>query len=187
MVARAREQYPDLTFEVADARTYDPGSFDAVFSNAALHWIPEGDHDAVLSMVADALSEGGRFVAELGGQGNVSRVEAAVRAELADRGYDAENPWYFPSIGEYTPRLEAHDLAVTAAWLFDRPTTLEGGTRGLREWVEMFGDEVLAPVDDRDHEAVLDGMEERLRPGMYDAETGTWTIDYRRLRFVAER
>ncbi|KOX94755.1 methyltransferase type 11 [Haloarcula rubripromontorii] len=188
MVTRAREQYPEPTFEVADAREYEPErSFDAVFSNAALHWIPGADHDAVLSMVADALTADGRFVAELGGQGNVSQVEAAVRAELADRGYDTEIPWYFPSIGEYTPRLEAHGLEVTAAWLFDRPTTLDGGPAGLREWVEMFGDEVLAPVDDSEHGAVLNEVEERLRPELYDAETETWTVDYRRLRFVAGR
>lgn len=187
MVAQAREQYPDLTFDVADARDYDPGAFDAVFSNAALHWIPGDDHDAVLSMVVEALPEGGRFVAEFGGRGNVSRVETAVRAELTDRGYETENPWYFPSLGEYASRLEAHGLEVTAAWLFDRPTPLDGGPAGLREWIEMFGDSVLAPVPEREHEAVLDGIEERLRPTLYDAETRTWTVDYRRLRFVAER
>ncbi|EMA00690.1 Trans-aconitate methyltransferase [Haloarcula vallismortis] len=188
MVTRAREQYPGLTFEVADAREYEPERrFDAVFSNAALHWIPDTDHDAVLSMVADALTEGGRFVAELGGAGNIARVERAVRAELADSGYDAENLWYFPSIGEYTPRLESHGLEVAAAWLFDRPTTLDGGPAGLREWVEMFGDEVLAPVDDGERGAVLDGVEERLRPALYDTETETWTVDYRRLRFVASK
>jgi len=187
MVAQARAQYPDLTFDVADAREYDPGTFDAVFSNAALHWIPRDDHDAVLSMVVDALTEGGRFVAELGGRGNVAQVETAVRAELAERGYETENPWYFPSLGEYASRLEAHGLEVTAAWLFDRPTPLEGGRDGLREWIEMFGDSVLAPVPERDHEAVLDGIEERLRPTLYDTETETWTADYRRLRFVAER
>ncbi|MFU1782791.1 class I SAM-dependent methyltransferase [Haloarcula japonica] len=187
MVSQARENYPDLTFEVADAREYDPGVFDAVFSNAALHWIPSEDHDAVLSMVADALTADGRFVAELGGQGNVSQIEAAVRAELADRGYEAENPWYFPRLGEYASRLEAHGLEVTAAWLFDRPTALEGGTAGLREWIEMFGDAVLAPVAEHEHKAILDGIEERLRPDLYDAETETWTADYRRLRFVAKR
>ena len=187
MVAQAREQYPDLTFEVADARDYDPGTFDAVFSNAALHWIPSDDHDAVLSMVARALDEGGRFVAEFGGQGNVSQVETAVRSVLAERGYETGNPWYFPSLGEYTSRLEAHGLEVTAAWLFDRPTPLEGGTAGLREWLEMFGDSVLAPVPERDHGAVLSAVEDRLRPTLYDTETETWTIDYRRLRFVASR
>jgi len=187
MVAQARERHPDLDLAVADAREYEPdGTFDAVFSNAALHWIPDADHDAVLSMVADALAEDGRFVAELGGRGNVEQVERAVRAELADRGYDTDRSWYFPSVGEYAPRLEGHGLAVTEAVLFDRPTELDGGESGLRDWVGMFGDELLAPVSGREREAILDGVETRLRPDLYDPETETWTADYRRLRFVAE-
>jgi trans-aconitate methyltransferase len=188
MVAGAREQYPELTFEVADAREYRPDSpFDAVFSNAALHWIPGDDHDAVLSMVSEALGEDGRFVAEFGGRGNVSRVEASMRAELRERGYDADHSWYFPSVGEYAPRLESHGLEVTSAWLFDRPTELDGGEAGLREWIGMFGDELFTAVGDTEREAVLDAVEDRLRPALYDTETGTWTVDYRRIRFVAER
>ncbi len=185
MVEQARKRYPDLTFEVADAREYEPDAFDAVFSNAALHWIPEEDHDAVLSMVSEALGETGRFVAEFGGRGNVRRVERAVRAELDARGYDTDHSWYFPSVGEYAPRLAAHGLEVTDAALFDRPTELDGGESGLREWVGMFGDELFAPVSERDREAILAAVEERLRPALYDGET--WTVDYRRLRFVAER
>jgi len=188
MVTQAREQHPDVRFEVADARRYDPAEpFDAVFSNAALHWIPGEDHDAVLSMVADALRAGGRFVVEFGGHGNVSTVEAAMRAELADRGYDADHSWYFPSIGEYAPRLEAYGLEVTSAWLFDRPTELDGGEAGLREWIGMFGDELFTAVSDDEREAILDAVEERLRPTLFDAETETWTADYRRIRFVAEK
>ncbi|MBX0304594.1 class I SAM-dependent methyltransferase [Haloarcula salinisoli] len=187
MVEQARERYPALTFAVADAREYEPdGAFDAVFSNAALHWIPGDDHDAVLSMVGSALTDEGRFVAEFGGHGNVSQVERAVRDELDARGYDTDHSWYFPSIGEYAPRLENHGLEVTDAVLFDRPTELDGGQAGLREWIEMFGDELFAPVTESDHEAVLDAVEERLRPVLYDPESETWTADYRRLRFVAE-
>jgi len=138
-------------------------------------------------MVADALAADGRFVAEFGGRGNVSTVAAAVQTELADRGYDTDHSWYFPSIGEYAPRLEAHDLEVTAVWLFDRPTELDGGESGLREWLGMFGDELFAPVSATDREAILDAVEERLRSSLFDHETATWTVDYRRIRFVAER
>jgi len=188
MVDQARERYPGLDVAVADARKYEPDeTFDAVFSNAALHWIPDEDHDAVLSMVSEALGETGRFVAEFGGRGNVERVERAVRAELTARGYDTDHSWYFPSIGEYAPRLEAHGFEVTEATLFDRPTELDGGEAGLREWVGMFGDELFEGVTEPDREAVLAAVEERLRPTLYDPETETWTADYRRLRFVAER
>lgn len=133
------------------------------------------------------LAEDGRFVAEFGGRGNVYQVETAVRAELAERGYDADHSWYFPSVGEYTPRLESHGFEVTSAWLFDRPTELEGGESGLRGWIGMFGDELFADVDDDEREVILDAIEKRLRPTLFDTETATWTVDYRRLRVVAER
>ena len=188
MVAQARERYPNLAFEVADAREYRPDrQFDTVFSNAALHWIPGPDHDAVLATVADALGDAGRFVAEFGGRGNVSQVVGALQAELRKRGDDADHSWYFPSVGEYAPRLESHGLEVTSAWLFDRPTELEGGADGLREWAGMFGDEMFTAVDDGEREAILDAVEDRLRPSLFDVETETWTVDYRRLRVVAER
>ncbi|MBV0925346.1 methyltransferase domain-containing protein [Halomicroarcula limicola] len=188
MIREARQTYPDLSFERADAREYEPnGEFDAVFSNAALHWIPGGDHDAVLSTVADALGECGRFVAELGGRGNVRRIVDALDAELRERGERVVHPWYFPSVGEYASRVESHGFEVTAARLFDRPTELDGGADGLRNWIEIFGDDFFAGVDDSEREAVLDGVEGRLRDGLFDPETATWTADYRRLRFVAER
>jgi len=135
----------------------------------------------------DDYDEGHGFVAEFAGRGNVSKVQTAVRAELAVRGYDTEHSWCFPSIGEYAPRLESHGLEVTNAVLFDRPTELEGGESGLREWVGMFGGELFAPVSAADRKAILDAVEERLRPVLFDAETETWTADYRRIRFVAEK
>src|SRR5579862_4266048 len=46
--------------------------FDAVFSNAALHWMR--DPDAVIAGVWRALKPGGRFVAECGGAGNVETI-----------------------------------------------------------------------------------------------------------------
>jgi trans-aconitate methyltransferase len=186
MVDQARESHPDCTFEVADVREWDPEStFDAVFSNAALHWIPDRDHDAVLATVVDALDDDGRFVAEFGGQGNVAAITDALEAELHERGYDRTHPWYFPSIGEYTPRVEAQGMEVRQARLFDRPTELDDGEAGLHNWLGMFGDEFFAGVDAAERDAILDAVEERLRPRLFDGET--WTADYRRLRLVARR
>ncbi|MDS0278644.1 methyltransferase domain-containing protein [Halomicroarcula sp. S1AR25-4] len=188
MVRQAHEAYPSLDFEQADARAYAPaGSFDAVFSNAALHWIPGTDHDAVLSTVADALTADGRFVAEFGGRGNVRHITDALEAELAERGYEVDHPWYFPSIGEYASRLESAGFEVRFARLFDRPTELDGGEDGLREWVGMFGDEFFENVTAEERERVLDAVEDRLRGELFDADSETWTADYRRLRFVATK
>lgn len=187
MVAQARERYPDREFRHADAREFEADSaFDAVFSNAALHWIPSDDHKRVLRTVRDALTDDGRFVAEMGGHGNVDQIVTATLAELDERGYDGANPWYFPRLGEYASRLEAHEFEVTRAVLFDRPTELENGPQGLANWLGMFGDRFFSELSESEQGAVIAAVEDRLQPALYDSETETWTADYRRLRFVAE-
>lgn len=184
MVERARDAFPAYEFVKEDARDFwfdEP--YDAVFSNAALHWIPE--QDAVLDSVTDALVPGGRFVAELGGIGNVAAIVDAVREEGAIRGYDVESPWYFPSIGDYTSKLESHGLETRYATLFDRPTELDNGTDGLAEWLEMFGDSLLSPIPDDEQSAVISSVENRLREEHF--QNGAWIADYRRLRVVARK
>jgi trans-aconitate methyltransferase len=180
MIDEARNAYPALRFEVADARalTFDR-SFDAVFSNAALHWVKEAA--AAVKGIARALKPGGRFVAEFGGHGNVRLILAAMQ-ELV--GPHAVSPWYFPGIGEYAGLLERHGMEVTFATLFDRPTPLEGAD-GLRQWVTMFGGSILnrVPVEQRD--AFFEQLEDRLRPTLW--RDGAWIADYRRLRVVALR
>jgi len=184
MLETARSDYPDLPFVRADAQAFAVSApFDAVFTNAALHWVD--DPDAVLSSVADALQPNGRFVGEFGGQGNVAAIVEAVATELASRGYAVENPWYFPSVGTFASALERHGFEVRRAELFDRPTVLDGGDDGLRSWLAMFGESLLAPVEDEERAAVLSAVEERLRPQQY--REGNWIADYRRLRFVAIR
>jgi len=186
MLADARSNYPGLPFVRGDARTLPFESrFDAAFSNAALHWIPGGDHGDVLDAVAGALRPGGRFVAELGGAGNVSAIVDAVARELESRGREVDDPWYFPTVGEYASRLEAHGFEVEHAAHFDRPTELDGGDDGLAEWLAMFGDSLLADVPDAELDDVIAAVEDDLRGELYD--DGTWTADYRRLRFRAGR
>jgi trans-aconitate methyltransferase len=183
MVAEAREAYPTLQFVRADARDFAAAEpFDAVFSNAALHWI--SDQAAVTARVTDLLRPGGRYVAELGGSGNVQRIVAAVTAACAERGHEVDSPWYFPTVGEHAALLERHGLEVTYARLFDRPTELEG-ENGLREWIGMFGDSLLAGLAPDERRAVVVDTEDRLRGELYDPEEATWTADYRRLRVVA--
>lgn len=182
MLETAREQYPDLDFRVADARNFDfPERFDAVFSNAVLHWIHEPE--AVIERVTHHLKIGGRFVAEFGGKGNVAALENAMRV-AADK---LELPPfgqlnYFPSIGEYTSLLEKVGLEPTFATLFDRPTPLDG-PHGARHWIEQFRAGYLDTLEPQQHEAILDEAENLLRPILLN-ENG-WFADYRRLRFVA--
>ena len=191
MVAAARESYPGVEFVHADARALTAvdlpvGSVDAVFSNAALHWIPGADQAAVARRVADVLDPGGRFVAELGGTGNVSAIVDATKAPLRERGYDRDPNWYFPTVGEHATVLERTGFEVSMARLFDRPTELDGES-GLRDWLDVFGDSLFAGLDEAEREAVVSAVEDRLRDRLYDPGTETWTADYRRLRFRAVR
>ena len=158
--------------------------FDLVFSNAALHWVR--DQEGAITAIARALKPGGRLVFEMGGRGNIQQIWNAAKQALSDMGVkDPEklSPWFYPSIGEYATMLESRGLAVTFAVLFDRPTPLEGGERGLRNWLEMFGmfaSNVLGPEQ---REELIWRVEALARPALYN--DGEWTVDYRRLRMIA--
>ena len=185
MIAAAKENFPDLQFEVTDiaAATYD-NEFDAVFSNAALHWVR--NQEGAITAIARALKPGGRLVFEMGGRGNIAQIWNAATKSLAEMGVqnpEKLSPWFYPSIAEYAPMLESHGLLVTFAVLFDRPTPLEGGEQGLRAWLEMFGmfaSHVLGP-DQR--EELMQRIEELARPALF--HNGEWTVDYKRLRMIA--
>ena len=143
MIETARTTYPDIEFLVANARNFSfPTPFDAVFSNAALHWIPEAEE--VVHSIATALKPGGRFVAEFGGKGNIATIIFALQQSLREiANIEADFGWYYPSIGEYASLLERHGLMVRMALLFDRPTKLEDGEKGLRNWLQMFRGDML--------------------------------------------
>jgi trans-aconitate 2-methyltransferase len=187
MIAQARQNHPKLVFETGDAtqfRVEEP--FDAVFSNAVLHWV-KPPQDAVRSIAA-ALKPGGRFVAEFGGQGNVARIVAAVNAAVSaalGRDIGDTNPWYFPSIGEYATLLERHGFEVRYAVLFDRPTPLDDGEHGLANWLRMFASPCFGAIGETDRPRVLQEAVELARPALW--KDGGWTADYRRLRIVAEK
>lgn len=185
MVGAARAAYPNLKFEIADARSLAYQSeFDAVFSNATLHWIHEPE--LVLQGVSRALRPGGRFVAELGGQGNIRAMQSAFDKVLVDLGLAAAgevNPWYYPSVSEYAVLVEKNRLEVQFANLFDRPTELADGAAGMRNWIIMFGGDYLAKAGPGRREEFLRRVEEILRPQLF--RDGRWWADYRRLRIVA--
>jgi trans-aconitate 2-methyltransferase len=184
MIEQARRAYPHLTFETGDARAFGVArSLDAVFSNAVLHWVREPEK--VIACVRQALRDGGRFVAEFGGKGNVRTISSAVE-EVTQfiLGVRAVSPWYFPGIAEYTTLLERGGLEVTHATLFDRPTPLEGVT-GMRHWVEMFGNSFLERIPPTRREEFLRRVEDAVHSHLH--RDGTWFADYRRLRVVAWR
>ena len=187
MIEAAREQFPDVEFAIGDGEALDlAGPFDAVFSNAALHWMTRPE--VVLHGVARLLRPGGRFVAELGGHGNVAVIEGALREALARQGVPAERQprvWYFPSEAEYGSLLQQHGLDVRELALFDRPTPLEGGERGLAEWLRMFAAPYFATLPEDRVDAAIADVKQTTRARLW--RDGGWVVDYRRLRFVAVR
>ncbi len=183
MIASAQSTYPQLEFQVADARDFSFASpFDAIFSNATLHWNPEADQ--VVRCIVASLKPGGRFVAEFGGKGNVETITTAVQQSMREVLHEeVDFGWYFPTIGEYASLLEKNGLEVSSALLFDRPTPLEDGEMGLRNWIQMFGERVLRDLSDDVKQQVLARTEEMTRDRLH--KNGQWTADYRRLRIVA--
>lgn len=156
--------------------------FDAVFSNAALHWM-SADPDAVVAGVARSLRAGGRFVGEFGGHGNVAAIVVALQAVLARRGIDGQTqiPWYFPSAHEYRERLTQHGFDVARCDLIPRPTPLP---TGMAAWLETFADPFLRLIPDADRAGVRAEAVELLHHVLRDS-SGRWTADYVRLRFAA--
>ncbi len=185
MVEQARRNYPDLRFEVADARDFAVDKhFDAVFSNAVLHWVKPPE--PVVGCVSRALKPGGRFVAEFGGKGNIRAVVDGIYRVLAAFGVgdaDKFNPWYYPSVGEYASLLEAHGFEVAYAALFDRPTPLEAGDDAMRAWLEQFAGAFIDALPFDQRPAFLDRVVDEVWPTLY--RDGVWYVDYRRLRVVA--
>jgi trans-aconitate methyltransferase len=185
MIERARTLYPDLRFEAADATSFGfDEPFDAVFSNAAIHWMK--DQDGVADSVWRALKSGGRFVAEFGGKGNIQKLRSALREVLDASGYTWDREAtrrYYASIGEYASLLESHGFRVTFATHFDRPTKLDGGESGLQKWLEVFADNELAGVHAGERDNIIRAVEQRLRPDLF--LEGNWFLDYKRLRITA--
>src|SRR5271169_3895294 len=177
MVAAARLAYPNLKFEISDARNLAfREEFDAVFSNAMLHWIHEPE--LVLQGVWKSLRPGGRFVAELGGKGNIGAMQEAFDLALLELGAAKAgevNPWYYPSVSEYSTLAERNGFEVRFITLFDRPTGLADGAAGLRNWIVMFGADYLAKAGEAMREEFLDRVEEILRPKLF--RDGQWWGD----------
>lgn len=185
MIATARNNFPQLRFEVADVTALNfANEFDVVVSNAALHWVR--DQPSAIASIARALKPRGRLVLEMGGRGNLHHLLDAVYQALRTLGVANPEqllPWSFPSIGEYAPMLEAHGLEVDFAVLFDRATILEGGDRGLKLWLEMFGRFALKAIAPEQRKEFFRLAEQFAGPSLF--HNGVWTMDYKRLRLVA--
>ena len=178
----AAAQAKGLTAVVMDGQQLTfTNEFDAVFSNAALHWMKQADD--VIVGVKRALRPNGRFVAEMGGYGNVATIHTALYDALWQRGHNPEtaDPWYFPTPDAYQAKLEVHGFRVTSMELIPRPTPLPGDISG---WLATFADSFTKHLLADEQTEFVAELRETLRPFLCD-EAGHWTADYVRLRFSA--
>ena len=177
MAAAARDRGLDARVMRGEAIAFSE-RFDAVFSNAALHWMR--DLDAVFAGVARALKPAGRFVAEMGGEGNVASVVRALEGALGRRGLRAPSPWIFPSPQAVASLLSRHGFRIETLEAFGRPTRLPGD---LADWLETFAGDHLALVPPPERAAFVEEVRAALRPRLHSP--AGWTLDYVRLRFAA--
>ncbi len=167
-----------LTAQVMDGQTLTfINEFDAVFSNAALHWMTRPKD--VIAGVWRALKPGGRFVGEFGGYGNVDAIITAIEASLSSRGVTVASPWFFPRPEEYRALLEAVGFSVEHLTLLPRPTPLPGDIGG---WLQTFAQPYTSALPAIERPRCISQIVTALRPVLYDA-TGNWHADYVRLRF----
>jgi trans-aconitate methyltransferase len=157
--------------------------FDAVFTNAALHWMKQPEK--VVIGMWNCLKPGGRFVGEFGGQGNVDTIRSALHEALRKRGIDPEavGPWYYPSPVEYAKLLAQAGFTVTHKELIPRPTKLPGDILG---WLEVFAQAFTRSLPEGDRASFLDEVRDELEPALRDG-SGRWFADYVRLRFTARK
>jgi trans-aconitate methyltransferase len=183
MIASARERGVEAEHARAEALPFRNATFDAVFSNAVLHWVR--DQDKMLEQVHRVLKRGGRFVAEMGGHGNIAAIHVALVSVLEKHGLaqreKSEN--YFPTAESYSERLKRHGFEVEQIALIPRPTRLPES--GMEGWLRTFRRGVLEALPFNERETVVRETVALLEPALRD-EAGNWTADYVRLRFIAK-
>lgn len=184
MIEAAKDRGLDARLMDGRALEFDT-EFDAVFTNAALHWMPPAAR--VAEGVYRALKPCGRYVGEFGGHGNVAAIRAALRGVLMARGYrvPAVEESYYPTPEEYHAVLEAAGFVVERADLIPRPTPLPSG---MGAWLQTFRGGFIdaAGVPESERAQVIEDTRSLLRPILAD-QAGNWTADYVRMRFAARK
>lgn len=184
MVAAATAKGLDARLGDGCALGFDT-AFDAVFTNAALHWMP--DPPAVAAGVFRALKPGGRYVGECGGFGNIAALRAGIRAVLMLKNYaiPARDPQFYATAEEFTEILCAAGFVDIDARLIARPTPLPTGITG---WLQTFRAGFLdtAGMPRTEQPAVAEEIQAFLEPILRDSR-GNWIADYVRLRFTARK
>ena len=185
MITKARAQFPNLQFEAQSGESFHFNkNFDAIFSNAALHWMLEKER--VIDCMYRNLKTDGRVVLEMGGKDNVVRIITALHDSLVKHNFTqkAKIPlWYFPSLSEYTGLLEQRGFRVIYAVHFNRETKLNDTKNGIKDWIKMFGSAFLKGIEESIANQILSEVQDTLQPTHF--RNNNWYADYKRLRVVA--
>jgi trans-aconitate 2-methyltransferase len=186
MIEQAKEKFPEISFKIASITEYEkPEFYDAIFSNATLHWIL--DKEKAIQKMFENLKYGGRLVLEMGGKNNVREIISAISKALKKQGLGERilnRQWYFPSIGEYSTLLEAQGFRVEYAMDFNRETELKSKD-GIKDWIKMFGKDFFEGLDKTTIDSVLTEIQTSLFATRY--YNNKWYADYKRLRIVATK
>lgn len=183
MIEQAKEKYPHIPFHIADITNLSfEDNFDAIFSNAVLHWVKTPE--TALQNMYKSLRPSGRLVAEFGGKGNVENLTSTIINQVREAGYSFDEkhfPWYFPSIADYSIFMEKVGFQVTFAHLYDRPTPLQG-EKGLINWIKMFAETFLNDVPLDKQNEVIKQVEQKLKKVQF--KDNKWIADYIRLQVI---
>jgi trans-aconitate methyltransferase len=182
MIDKAKKNFPLIEFEVLNAEemTYHE-TFDAVFSNAVLHWISKPAF--VVHNIYQSLKYGGRFVAEFGGKNNVLNIVNALQAAFEKRGLTFTRFWFFPSPAEYATLLENQGFRVALVQHFYRETELSDNEQGMKDWIDMFGNNFFGGISTELRKEIIDEATDNLKASNY--KDGKWFADYARIRVIA--
>jgi SAM-dependent methyltransferase len=184
MVGKAKSMYPEIKFYVMDACALQwQDYFDAVFSNAVLHFIM--DQDALLNSVHKALIHNGLFICEFGASGNIIGLLNAMEQAFLQRGKAYSIRFYYPTEREYRSLLEKHGFIVESAFTYDLDTQLIEGEPGLRNWVNQIFNVEMDWFDSLEQDIVLTEIESALRPTLWDGSN--WHLANRRLQVTARK
>jgi trans-aconitate methyltransferase len=189
MIQRAKEKFPKIEFIEANATDFQISQkADAVFSNAALHWIVAEQQEIAIQNIRDNLKVGGRLVAEVGGKGNIQKIISSIDETVSAAGFDKvsfEDVFCFPSIGEYATLLEKNGYKVEMCHLFDRPTAILNGINGFKDWVSVFGISFFQNVPSDKQSEIIDKAIKLMMNKL--EKDDRYFADYVRLRVIARK
>ncbi|MBS7576272.1 MULTISPECIES: class I SAM-dependent methyltransferase [unclassified Enterococcus] len=182
MIEQAKITYPELEFEVGNAlkMSYE-SQWDIVFSNAVFHWI--FDHNLLLANIKSSLRGSGQLICEFGGHGNIGTIETGFKNVLNSMGYDYISKFNFSTTEKFEALLEKNGFTIDELFIYERPTILKDGEKGLSNWAKQFFASDLANFNKAEQEKILLELEKQVKNMLWDGSN--WVADYKRLRAIA--